>query len=260
MYFSAQHIDIKLNQDHSNFINDVDYSALVLCDGIGEFADSGKIAELVSELMIEKHYDSIKQIVHDNQLLELNKRVIGGTTVLFGKRLRDALHIEYLGNGGILHLNGDYFLTGTERVPYEYSNLMLPHVSSTGALTRHISHHSLKNELIPCKLDLSLNSSEGDIILMYTDGINSIEDNIILKDDNDRYWRHESTAVHYILEKLHEFLHVNCHEKELYEKLIDFNHSILYDLKDKDLLDDDASLGIIITQEVFEFYKGLMND
>ena len=42
MYFSAKHIDVKLNQDYADFSIDENRSALVLCDGIGEFAESGR--------------------------------------------------------------------------------------------------------------------------------------------------------------------------------------------------------------------------
>lgn len=256
MYFSARHIDIKLSQDRTDFINNEDYKSLVICDGIGEFNDSGKVADVVTNLMIDKSYSSIEQVVLDNELKKLKDDGIkGGTTVIFCKEEKKGVYIEYLGNGGIIHLNGDYAVKTTENIPFQYCCLMLPHVSIDGSLTRHISHHSTKNELIATKLNLNLNSINGDIILLYSDGINSLENNIILKDGNDRYWRNESSSIQFILEKLHSFLRNLNNRDEFHELLVAFNEDVLIDLKNNNFLEDDASLGIIITDAVLDYYK-----
>ena len=165
MYFSARHIDIKLCQDRTDFINSEDYKSLVICDGIGEFNDSGNVADVVTNLMIDKSYSSIEQVVLDNELKKLKDDGIkGGTTVIFSKEEKKGVYIEYLGNGGIIHLNGDYAMKTTENIPFQYCSLMLPHVSLDGSLTRHISHHSAKNELIATKLNLNLNSIQNNTI------------------------------------------------------------------------------------------------
>lgn len=256
MYFSARHIDIKLSQDRTDFINSEDYKSLVICDGIGEFNDSGKVADVVTNLMIDKSYSSIEQVVLDNELKKLKDDGIkGGTTVIFCKEEKKGVYIEYLGNGGIIHLNGDYAVKTTENIPFQYCSLMLPHVSLDGSLTRHISHHSTKNELLVTKLNLNLNSINGDIILLYSDGINSLENNIILKDGNDRYWRNESSSIQFILEKLHSFLRNLNNWDEFHELLVAFNQDVLIDLKNNNFLEDDASLGIIITDAVLDYYK-----
>lgn len=256
MYFTARHIDIKLSQDRTDFINSEDYKSLVICDGIGEFHDSGKFADVVTNLMIDKSYSSIEQVVLDNELKKLKGDDIkGGTTVIFCKEEKKGVYIEYLGNGGVIHLNGDYAVKTTENIPFQYCSLMLPHVSLEGALTRHISHYSTKNELIATKLNLNLNSINGDIVLLYSDGINSLENNIILKDGNDRYWRNESSSIQFILEKLHSFLRNLNNCDKFHELLVAFNQDVLVDLKNNNFLEDDASLGIIITEAVLDFYK-----
>ncbi len=84
MYFSASHIDIKLNQDYSDFN---DYS-LIICDGIGEFKDSGNVAKKVTELMIEKVYCSIDNLITDSEFKKFRPEIFeGGTTILFAKEI-----------------------------------------------------------------------------------------------------------------------------------------------------------------------------
>ena len=57
------------------------------------------------------------------------------------------------------------------------------------------------------------------------------------------------------MDKLHVFLtNLNDYE-DFQDKLIIFNEDILNELNDLNLLEDDASLGIIITEEVLKQYK-----
>lgn len=79
MYFSAKHIDVKLNQDYADF-ND---NSLIICDGIGEFKDSEKVAKLVVEQFIGKEYSKLSDLIADNELVKFkNENIIGGTTFI----------------------------------------------------------------------------------------------------------------------------------------------------------------------------------
>jgi len=259
MYFSAKHIDIKLNQDYADF-ND---NSLIICDGIGEFADSGKVAKLVVDQFIGKDYSKLSDLIADNELVKLKKsNIIGGTTFISAvkKNSVDEIQLEYLGNGGIIHLHGDFSANVNSEEPYRYGEIMIPHISPNGALTKHISHNSKKNELSSSTIELNLNYITGDIILLYSDGISSLEDKVILKDNENRFWRNENPAIQLILKKLDLLLKSNIETDAFQENLIEFNQIILENLKSENYLEDDASLGIIITENVLNHYSEKTND
>lgn len=271
MYLSAKHIGVKRDQDYSNYESNENYKAFVLCDGIGMYDDSGRYSQTVANAMMEKTYPSVEALDNDQSVIKLKEdNIIGGTTILFCKEKGNNVYIEYLGNGGIIHMNGGFYAKRIENEPFQYSNLMLPHVAKDSSLFRYYSHNSSEVNHIPTKIDLSMNSHEGDILLFYTDGINSLENNVILIDNQQRFWRNESDAVHYILRGLNEFLeneelHIisdnRCDKSIIQTSLEKFNEEILSELKEKALIEDDASLGIVLTGKVIDYYRNkIAND
>lgn len=262
MYFSAQHIDVKLKQDYADFSAEENRKALVLCDGIGEFEDSGKVAEVVVNQFIGGHYSKLSEVILDEEVIRLkHNNVIGGTTFIsaINKNESDKVQLEYLGNGGILHLHGDFSTNVNSEEPYRYGELMIPHISPNGALTKHISHNSEKPERASSKIELNLNYFTGDIIILFSDGISSLEDKVILKDNEDRFWRNVNPAIQLILKELDVFIKDTCKNEGFEENLIDFNGVILKKLKADNYLEDDASLGFIITEQVLNHYKNIKN-
>ena len=254
MYFSAKHIDVKLNQDYADF-ND---NSLIICDGIGEFKDSEKVAKLVVEQFIGKEYSKLSDLIADNELVKFkNENIIGGTTFISAvkKNSLDKIQIEYLGNGGVVHLYGDFSTNVNSDEPYRYGEIMIPHISPSGALTKHISHNSKKLELTPSSIEINLNYMKGDIIILYSDGISSLEDKVILKDNNNRFWRNENPAIQLILRELDSFLKSSHNHESFQEEVIKFNQEILEKLNIENYLEDDASLGIIITESTLNHYN-----
>ena len=263
MYFSAQHIDVKLKQDYADFSHDENRKSLVLCDGIGEFTDSGKVSEVVVNQFIGENYLELSEVVLDDEVQKLkNDNVIGGTTFISAININqsDEVQLEYLGNGGIIHLHGDFSTNVNSEEPYRYGEIMIPHISPNGALTKHLSHNSEKTELASSKIQLNLNYITGDILLLFSDGISSLEDKVILKDNENRFWRNENPAIQLILKELNLFLLSNSKEYVFKDQLIEFNVGILKKLKNENYLEDDASLGIIITEKVLNYYKLKKND
>ena len=257
MYLSARHLNVKLNQDSTNFICDEDFKALILCDGIGEFSQSQIVSAKVADVMIEKRYDDIDHLINDSEIIALkNKIKNGGTTIIFAiLESNKKVKIQYLGNGGCIKLNGDFNQSSQGLLPYKYNHLINPHINDSGALTRHLSKESGIQERITSEISTTLNNPNGDILLFFSDGINSLEENVIIKDNEGRFWRHESSSIQVILEKLHVFLMENINSANFQDKLIHFNEEILKELNKSNLLEDDASLGIIITDEVLKYYR-----
>ncbi len=259
MFFSVKHIDIKLNQDYADFLIEDEKKVLVLCDGIGEFKDSGKVAKIVVDKFISSGYSSITEVISDKEIIEHKETIQGGTTFIsaINKMNSKKVHLEYLGNGGIIHFYGDFANNTNSEEPYRYGEIMIPHISPNGALTRHISNDSKKNELTSTKIDLTLNYFNGDIVLLFSDGISSLEDKIILQDGEGRYWRYENPATQLILKELDKFLQGKNNIDNFQDDLNQFNKDILEKLKKDNYLEDDASLGIIITKETLNYYKNI---
>jgi hypothetical protein len=257
MYISASHINVKLKQDYADFIFSEDLKMLVLCDGIGEFPLSHFASKRVCEVMIDKGYDDIDLVLYDADIKKLaSLSGKAGTTIIFAKvKTESELLIQYLGNGGCIHFDGTFAKTNENLPIYRYNQLISPHVNQDGVLVKHLSNDGGGIERKRTKLTYSINSVFGDVFLFFTDGINSNENNIIIKDDEGRYWRNESASLIYILEKLDLFLIQNSGVENFQEALVDFNIDILQQIHELEMLDDDASLGIVISQQALNYYK-----
>lgn len=261
MYISASHIDVKLKQDYADFIYE-DLKMLVLCDGIGEFPLSHLASQKVCDVMIEKSYDDIDFVLHDFDIQKLESlSEKSGTTIIFAKiNSESELLIQYLGNGGCIHFDGAFAETNENLPIYRFNQLISPHVNKDGVLVKHLSNEGGSSERKRTKLTYTMNSVFGDIFLLFTDGINSNENNIIIKDDEGRYWRNESASLIYILEKLDLFLIQNSGVENFQEALVNFNIDVLKQIHELEMLDDDASLGIVISQQALNYYKVKKND
>lgn len=263
MYFTVKHIDIKLHQDYADFLIDDRRKILLLCDGIGEFSNSGQVAKAIVEQFLKKKYTKLSELLYDEEVIRLKEQgIIGGTTIISAINNNNSkkVTIEFLGNGGIVHCYGDFAHNVNSNEPYRYGELMIPHVSPNGALTKHISHNSQKPELSSSSIELNLNYLTGDIVLLFSDGISSLEDKVIIEDNNNRFWRSENATIQFILKELNRFLKTNNNIESFQENLIKFNQDVLETLKAENYLSDDASLGIIITKKVLRYYGDKMYD
>jgi hypothetical protein len=247
-------ISIKKDQDRSYFDN----QTIIVCDGVGQFSDSAKAADLIIEEMKfwNGERNNLYGLISRAQQLLVDEKIDGGSTLIISNledKENSNLRMAYIGNGGIIHMHGDF---GFElNSIHRFSNIMIPHVDKNGTLIRHISRQSIPSDVQPTFIDISLTAPFGDVVLFFTDGIVSLEEEQIIVDDSGRIWRNQSEAVSFILNKLHEWLQRNCKEFSN-ESLLAFNQEVLEDLKVMGKLEDDASMGIIITEGVLKFYRG----
>lgn len=257
MYISAFHLNIKLKQDYADFSCAEDFKMLVICDGIGQFPYSDIVARTVCDSILDNQFDDLDQLIFGKDLCELIPIDLeAGTTIIFAKVLdNNELKIEYLGNGGCVHCDGAFAENENNLPIYRFNQLIMPHVNAKGGLVKHLSYVGGDLERKRTKMTFTTDGIFGDIFIFFSDGINSNENNIIIKDVQGRYWRNESSALMYILDKLDEFLTQNACNDNFQDILIDFNKMILNKLFDENLIDDDASLGFIIDSKVLDYYK-----
>ena len=262
MFISASHINIKLKQDFAKFRHSKYLKMLVLCDGIGEFPLSNIVSQKVCEVLLDKGYDDINSVLYDADIRKLASLPDkAGTTIIFAKVKKESeLIIQYLGNGGCIHFDGTFAKTNENLPIYRFTQLISPHVNQNGVLVKHLSNDGGKTERTRTKITYSINNVFGDVFLFFTDGINSNENNIIIKDDEGRYWRNECSSLIYVLDMLNLFLIENSGNVNFQDALEDFNRDILKKLHNLEMLDDDASIGIVISQRVLDYYNKNSND
>jgi hypothetical protein len=261
VFKAVGHIDIKKDQDRT----DSNENCLAICDGIGQFDGSGIAAKILMEHLLFSEYgvsSELTGLIEKARDTIISEKIIGGSTFIFGaidnreniKRVR----LSYLGNGSIYHLHGDY-----AELPksfnninnfYRYSNLLIPHVNKDLELIKYVSHQSEAFNIIPSTIELSLTGINGDILFLFSDGICSLEDEIIVNDDKNRIWRNLSQIVAKIIDLFHKWLILNS-KAFTEKKLISFIHDTLRELKEAKQIEDDASIGIIISEEAIKYYK-----
>ena len=262
MYVAAAHIAIKKDQDRSLCIAQEQYRLVALCDGIGEFRDSGRVADLLVEAIRTELPENRSQFETSIRTAQEGIKVEGlqgGTTLLCcyqcGQQGDDEVMIHHLGNGAVLHLAGDFHERGPSQVPYRIRHVVLPHVDEQGVLVRHVSHNSRAPELALSETTLRLNAPNGDILLLLTDGIATLEEEMVIKDPSGTLWRLQPAALQLILEKLHAFLSIAHDHMSMQADLAQFATSTLQGLKESGVLEDDASLGILLTDTVLSCYR-----
>jgi hypothetical protein len=261
IHLSAKHIAIKRDQDRTA----CDGNKVIICDGIGQFPDSDKAAEITIENIKFAERGKTAEIIGliHNATKEIKEsNIVAGTTLIaaFIDETNEITKIKlaYIGNGSIFHFHGNFnelpISYSDVNKPYLFSNILIPHIDKEGILLRHISHDSGIPELIPSFIELSLTGLFGDIIFMFSDGISSLEDDIIVQDEHHRVWRNQSENVSIIINNLHLWLVENCTEVTR-SKMDLFLENELYQLKDAKKLEDDASIGLIITEDVLTYYR-----
>jgi serine/threonine protein phosphatase PrpC len=266
MYFAAGHIAIKKDQDRSLCIAREQYRLVALCDGIGEFKDSGRVAELLVEAIgaeMPENRSELDGSVRSTQEGIKAGGLVGGTTLLCcyqcGRHASDEVTVAHLGNGAVFHLAGDFHECGPSQVPYRMHHVVLPHVDEQGVLVRHVSHTSGAAELALSETTIRLNAPHGDILLLVTDGITTLEEEMVTRDPSGNLWRLQSTAMQMLLEQLHAFLSVGHDPMSFQAALGHFVASALQGLKESGVLEDDASLGVVVTESVLSYYNKQRN-
>lgn len=261
MYKAAAHIGVKKDQDRTASFENL----IIVCDGIGEFNQSEIAAEtLIDNLKFNSNGDSNTTLSYISNTKEVivNEKIEGGTTLIFAAidyyKAPLQIKLAYLGNGSIIHFGGDFSELpnsyGDSNKFYRYSNLLIPHVDKEGVLLKHVSHQSEPNDLIPTFMDLTLSGVNGDILLILSDGICSLEDEIIVQDEQGRIWRNQSETVIFIIEALHSWLKANW-KTITNEALDEFIKTTLKALKELKKLEDDASCGVIVSEQVITYYR-----
>lgn len=208
----------------------------------------------------------IETIFQRTQKKWLEEKVeIGNTTLLTAaistKYISTQIHIGYVGNGAIFHVRGNFRELKNQNnlvFPWNAINYLNPHTlenkDGKESLYKYISNiEGTENKAIPSRIALLQDDDFGDIIILMTDGIFS-NDQIAFGNNSSGVWQKVDEKLQKLFELIRDFLESNILTSDtLQKKLKDY----LENLKNEKKIDDDASIGILITSQAIKYNQNL---
>ena len=262
------------NQDCKGEVDRNDFKALFIADGLGSY----KYAKLSSERIIDFFVNEVnkfqgnvneikftevfkqakhKLIAYANEVItedekENNNDNLFGTTLISVIETDDKIKVSYAGNGAIWHIRGNFNEFPSQYLfPWNAVNILNPHtVPENGkeALYRLISNNNDYSECIPSIIELEKDTEYGEIIMICTDGIYSGDQIKAGKNDKGIWVKYEPLMLKFFEYISHFFKNNRLYNKESIEQTL---NQYLDEIKP--MLDDDATIGILISQKTLNY-------
>jgi PPM family protein phosphatase len=193
------------------------------------------------------------------------------TSTQFGTTLIVALEYQvnnkkyitagYAGNGSIWHVKGNFIhFDNSQLFPWNAVNYLNPHTIQTNgqeALTRYLSIQSAGNCAIPTTICLSCDNEVGDIIVVCTDGIYSYDQVDCATDAFGDVWQKYGLQMSLFFRQLAFFFKQDEYTNTALNASL---NQYLETLKSQNLLDDDATIGVLILPTALNYHKMLRNE
>ena len=175
------------------------------------------------------------------------------TTLLLAVDLPDCYVISYVGNGSAWLVRGDYWDFFPRRWPWCITDLLIGHSSfSQGGrevLYGTLGPIGLTSE--PHTLIISKDKTYGEIVILTTDGISSRDHARVGEDPNHKLWQEVDPYLRDILEKrLSPYLQSTLTDQE--KERSAHIESMVNTFLASTTFDDDATLGIFVSERVFQ--------
>jgi hypothetical protein len=260
-------LEQELNEDAATVFCGLESTlpAVAIADGLGSYTharDAAKfvidqIAVLSNELRLDSAesltelFTRLRQDLRDHVRSSLGappaEEGSYGTTLLIAVETPTQLLAAYAGNGGIWHLRGNFDdSTGPTRIPWCSVNYLQPHsvfVDGKERLYNLIDFSERLHDLPPTVITVTKDLRYGDIIALCTDGIYSADQALHGIDPEGDLWIGAGAAMVAFYECLRSFFSCLCEEPDLKGTM----QKYLQELRDRGLLEDDATIGIIVT-------------
>lgn len=245
-------------------------SALFITDGIGSFSHARDAAEQVIErfkAFVQRceaptTNESIRAMFKDatEGLVAAAKEKADstpggsdryGTTAIAVFDTVDEIVVAYVGNGAAWHIRSDFHLfSDPHPFPWNAVNVLNPHtVPEAGkeALQRYLSDEEGASKWNPSILRIIKDREQGDIIMVCTDGIHSADQVRIGRNEKGLWLRYEERLALFY-RRLAALLHGN--QEPTTDALQALVESYLDEVKGG--LDDDATMGVLVTSAVLQ--------
>lgn len=182
-----------------------------------------------------------------------------GTTLIIAIEEANSLWVGYVGNGAIWHLRGGFNdFMGNQYIPWNALNYLNPHtlqnLQGKEALYRLISIAE-DDEAEPTILQLQKDGEHGDAIMICTDGIFSNDQVNLGRTKDETIWMKMEQPIVRFFEALNELFARYDAAEISNERLQAALNTYLERLCADDLLDDDSSLGVILTPELLRYQE-----
>lgn len=253
--------------------------AVLVADGLGSQAHAGLAARWAVEAasqFIERHpmttttdlprlFTEVRASVKQRAQaycadagLQVDTNQSFGTTLLVAVEDATSLLIGYVGNGAIWHLRGNFNdFSSNQYFPWNALNYLNPHTvqneQGKEALYRLISISDDDEESTPSLLHLQKDSTYGDILMLCTDGIYSNDQVSLGRTRDGTIWVKLEPLMPRFIAALDGCF--SGPEALTEATLTDAIQRYLAGLRADRLLDDDASLGLILTAPVLAYQR-----
>ncbi len=246
--------------------------ALAIADGLGSYSHAREAAQLaieqVAELSPTLKIDSAEGLTQlftqlrrgfrmyvRNSAAPCSEMGSYGTTLLVVVETPSQLLAAYVGNGGIWHLPGNFAESiGPAGLPWSAVNYLRPHSIRDGGRERLYNIIDLSerfDSFPPTVITVNKDSRHGDIIVLCSDGIYSADQAIQGIDEKGDLWVSPGATMAPLYDRFLSCFSQPCDDSSLSAALT----SYLQDLKTRNLLEDDATIGVIVTGEALEYQK-----
>lgn len=263
------------NQDAGEIYRGMHYSALAIADGLGSSFDACIASTRAVKVFLAgvQEFDCLARAITIEVVRQIWDRVVRALADHYNNdpaRYREQPHalqttlttviecansylISYLGNGSILHVRGDFWSFWERRWPWCVTDLMLGHsfLSDTGKDTLYgiVAPTGLTAEIH--FLQVWKDTRYGDLLVLCSDGISSPDHLRVGHDANDKLWMEVNPHVDVLLTRFLKpyFAQLGQHgdtSAALAHTLQTFLHAQTFD--------DDATVGIIVSQYARDYY------
>jgi PPM family protein phosphatase len=180
-----------------------------------------------------------------------------GTTAICAVDSRDAWTIGYVGNGAVLHVRGDFNAApAAQLLPWSAVNLLNPHaVSERGrsALYKFFAPCAPAAQVTPTVLTVSKDDSVfGDMVVLCTDGIASLDQTTVGTDDDGQIWIKGDTSIALLYQHLSAFFAASVLTNAALEATL---AGYLEALESRGLVSDDCTLGVLISPTAIRYQQ-----
>jgi serine/threonine protein phosphatase PrpC len=281
--YATQTHKTTVNQDFACSVNNekAEFNGIIVADGIGGHSRSELSSKFCTEKLKEKleALNSSIEIDFNKIFFEIRSELILfakdnlsfdelrgnplGTTLICSLELKDEYQIAYIGNGSIWQISGNFNHFGKNRyIPWNSINLLCPHTVEEDGKSKLFKYISILDSVDPSPSIIRLSKNEksfGDILVITTDGIFTNDEVRIGKDDNGVVWTMGDDTMLILYDTLNALLTNNpnsFNEDDLKFEL----EKYLTILKDKKIMHDDTTLGIIISPKVFQYQKSKLEN
>ena len=249
-----------------------EFNAIAIADGVGSLAYAKEASEEITQnviellMMVDEESLDLCKIFRETQKKLHQKICIEqpnapeksfASTLIIAVEKADKFIVGYTGNGAILHARGNIsdFPKEIYYLPWACTNYLNPHTEpyeGREALNKHFAYKSDLKFVEPTIIEISKDNIHfGDLLIVCTDGIHSMDHVDIAMDDNSKIWIEGKKSLHILGNDLRDFLSGNDLDENNLKLCL---QNYLQKLKEiPEEMSDDCTVGIIISKKAVDY-------